>query len=516
MSVPVRRRLLRWSAATFVAALAVPALAAGPAAAQSGDGAIHLTVTRPDGTPSPGTVEFVPASGEHGPILDLDATGQVAAELPEGGYRIRIVPPDGANLPGEALAQWVPGTSRYDAAGVVSVAAGTTTEVTERLRVLGSVTVTARNALDGTPLTDVCASVEPRYECSYDGTMVTLPDLVPGPQTISVSAGAEYRNASTSVTVVEGGNVAVTVDLVPTATIETTVVDAGTGRPVAGVCGNASPVGSGLVPTYTVDCSDEAGRLRVGGLAPGRWNLFIWPSSDSGYGMQWVGQSGGTGDVTVAATVTVAAGATARAPRVRLDPAGSIAGYLTEPNGAPAMEGHVTLDNAPPMYTGSLDLGRYVIEGLGPYRWPLLFRIDGYAQQWSGGVAERRGAELIKVRPGRTTGYSPQLTVGTALTGRITDPQGDPSRMKLDLYSARTAEPVGHGDAPDGSYRVLVLGVQDVKLQWRWDRPYASHTGWYDDQPDFAHADPVAIPSQGERVLDLTVDPYSTAATPTG
>ena len=98
MSVPLRRRLFRLSAAALAISLAVPAIAAGQASAAEQDaGTIHLTVTTPDGSPARGMVVIVPLDGEDGPWLELDETGQVSADVSAGNYKIQITPAPGGD-----------------------------------------------------------------------------------------------------------------------------------------------------------------------------------------------------------------------------------------------------------------------------------------------------------------------------------------------------------------------------------------------------------------------------------
>jgi hypothetical protein len=146
--------------------------------------------------------------------------------------------------------------------------------------------------------------------------------------------------------------------------------------------------------------------------------------------------------------------------------------------------------------------GRYRIDWLGPYEWPLLFDVTGHARQWSGGEADRRHAKEIRVRSGRTTTYNPTLTVGTVLTGTVTNAAGQPLNTNFDLFNAATGEDMGEGFSADGTYRSLVLGPQDVKLAWS----AADKSGWFDNRSDFASANRIRIPRRGTKTLNLVLN----------
>jgi hypothetical protein len=226
----------------------------------------------------------------------------------------------------------------------------------------------------------------------------------------------------------------------------------------------------------------------------------------SGYGAQWVGRSGGVGTATRARTVRVNAGGTATVPTIRLDRAGTISGVVRSETGRPVPFGTVSLHafgRAGASFSEDLDAeGRYRIDWLGPYEWPLLFSVADHARQWSGGQADRRRAKEIRVRSGRTTTYSPTLTVGTVLTGTVTNASGQPLAAEFDLRNAATGEPMGGGFSPAGTYRSLVLGGQDVKLNWF----AAERSGWYDNASDFASATRVRIPRSGTKTLNLVLN----------
>ncbi len=65
----------------------------------------------------------------------------------------------------------------------------------------------------------------------------------------------------------------------------------------------------------------------------------------------------------------------------------------------------------------------------------------------------------------------------------------------------------GSGYSPDGRYQMLVMGDQQIKIQWSWtdQATGALRTGWYDDDADFAHAKPVTVPKRGTFTVNIVV-----------
>src|SRR5690606_34625219 len=186
----------------------------------------------------------------------------------------------------------------------------------------------------------------------------------------------------------------------------------------------------------------------------GTYQFLAWPRDAEGYGAQWVGHHGGTGFQLAAARVTVAEGGVASAPVVRMDPAGTITGTVTLPDGTPATSGSVRIGNDPFNVGGGLggvpidEQGHYTIDGLGPYEWPLLFEVFGHAAQWSGGSPDRHPADRVAVVAGATTTYDQQLDQGTEVTVSI-----DLGDAFLVARNARTGDRVGvwfaAGDPPN-------------------------------------------------------------------
>ncbi|SCL36178.1 Carboxypeptidase regulatory-like domain-containing protein [Micromonospora rhizosphaerae] len=476
-------------------------------------GTLQIVVTEADGAPARGEVSLHNLDQSFGSSARLDESGQASLNVFPGEYKVQVVPaipgdPDNLDF---ARAQWLHGATSFEQGEVVAVTPDTTTAVAERLLPSGAVTVTARDSMDGSPIVNFCARVADREWCSDGSGSVTLTGLLPATHDLEVfTHDGLYLPTDATVTIVAGETVPAVVDLVPGGAITTTVVDAITGQPVAGACLIPVPMGSGRVGDAGGDCTGVDGQTTLGPLLGGVYHLFVVPETGSGYGAQWVGWMGGVGDPARARGVTVEPRAVAAMPSVKLDRAGTISGTVTSAaTRQPVTSGHVSLfpyGNGSPAFDSEIDeSGRYSLDWLGPYEWPLVFTTLDHARQWSGGVADRREAKQIKVQSGKTTTYSPALKVGTVMTGTVTDATGNPLTIDFDVINAATGDNMGSGFSPGGTYRSLILGPQTIKINWRLHNETTSHEGWYDDDIDFEHAKPIDVPKKGTLTVDLMI-----------
>lgn len=132
----------------------------------------------------------------------------------------------------------------------------------------------------------------------------------------------------------------------------------------------------------------------------------------------------------------------------------------------------------------------------------MIFGAPEHAQQWSGGAPTYRQARRIRVRAGQTTTYDYRMRVGATVSGTVTDVTGRLIPTYVEAYNL-AGEPLARGWAPEGTYRMLVLGDQRIKLSWyAYDMELQ---GWYDDDDDFAHARPVPVPRRGSRTVDIVI-----------
>jgi hypothetical protein len=142
--------------------------------------------------------------------------------------------------------------------------------------------------------------------------------------------------------------------------------------------------------------------------------------------------------------------------------------------------------------------GVYVIDWLGPYHWPLLFKAEGHAYQWSGGEGNRLEAELARAKKDKAGIYHYTLRQGTELTVTVPDGAGN---CRIVPLNAATGDPMGVRDTSGSPNRATlrVIGPQDVKV---WAICPGSDL-WYGGT-DFASAATVRIPASGSTQIAFT------------
>ncbi|MEU8179691.1 carboxypeptidase regulatory-like domain-containing protein [Micromonospora sp. NPDC049047] len=286
--------------------------------------------------------------------------------------------------------------------------------------------------------------------------------------------------------------------------VRTVVRDAATGAPVPRACAALVPVDAAALTAVTIGedqvgrgggCSDEQGVLLSSEVAPGAYRLLVRPYDATVHGWQWVGRHGGTGERERAQVVQVRSGAMTDAPNVRLDPAGTVVGVVTDAaTGAPVPRARVMVvpyvpdpkyDDHGPMTDEN---GRYTITGLGPYRWPVQFAAAGFATVWSGGVGSRAQARTVRVRPQQSATLNQALPAGTPLTGTVRVDELL-TYAQVIAFDAATGDLAGVADVGD-AYLLRLLPGQRVKL--RCDCSYAQSV-WHRDAAGFDAATPVRV-----------------------
>ncbi|MEV0455688.1 carboxypeptidase-like regulatory domain-containing protein [Catellatospora methionotrophica] len=255
-------------------------------------------------------------------------------------------------------------------------------------------------------------------------------------------------------------------------------------------------------------CAAESGTDGevVLGVEAGTYQVFALPDHGSAYGAQWVGLTGGTGSQDLARNVVVAAGEQKDIHKIFMDRKGTVTGVVTGADGAPVTGGTVAavtpvIGDAGRGRVAIDTQGRYTIDFLGPYAWPLSFQTSTHAFQWSGAAHRRQSATLVPVTAGQTTTFDQQLALGTLVKVTAT---GSPSGRYAVAYNNSNGDVAGFiwVQQAGGQAIFRVMGGQQVKLQFAGGEP---GQGWYGGT-DFDSAKTVSIPATGEKVV---VYPYS-------
>jgi hypothetical protein len=511
---------------TYVARLQLPSGAAEYAHhAATADQATAFTVVADQTTtvdeqlPPTGTLagRFTDQAGNGVAGLQVTATGVFPTQDTvytttgaDGAYRIDRVFPGQYTVFFQSyennVQQYAFGKISSQTADVVTVTADQTATVNDQQLPTGSLKLTAKDSITGAAISAFFADLGSRFGDTQTGEIV-INDLAIGQYTIAAGAeGYAYMPNAASVTITAGNQAVVELSLRRVGKITTKVVDRKTGRPVAGICVFTETKTDFIFPDGCGARSDENGNVTLSVDNPGAYNLFVLPDPGSAYGMQWVGDSGGTGTQQSAAKVVVKSGKTTAAPRIKLDQHGTITGRATSATGRPLVSGLVGIvgpdigAGTDRRYVPVAADGAYTVDYLGPYEWPLIFVAADHAYQWSGGKGNRLAAVLVPVKAGRSTKYNYTLKHGTDVTITYSGPATGGNRYVV--HNAVTGDVIGVMDSTQSaSVQLPVIGPQNVKLQC-----FCGMLGnFWLGGTGFAGATSVAIPASGTREIIFTV-----------
>jgi hypothetical protein len=494
-------------------------LPAGAARADDpGSGTITGRFTKPD--PGPVTVNLWTTSGGSAGQVISDADGDYTfPPVPPGLYKVQF----GVGSGSETRWQWAYQKLGFSTAAVIDVAAGGTTEVDDTLVDPGGVRLTVTDAETGAPVNNVCWSQSPSFPtgCGATNGVLTVTGLPDGTYTLYLTApdGLHASMSVTNVKVKYGQMTRVAVIMTPTAAITTKVVDRATGEPVADVCVAALSLVFGSIDDQTCrfgeNYSAPDGTITLGGLSPGEYTLLAAPEW-SQYGIQWVGTKGGTGSQYKAKRIDVVAGQSVAAPVIKLDPAASITGTITDADtGEPLVNGCASVlpwrpgtgtNISGPFCADYNNPGVFTLGFLGPYEWPVQFSnfydSDGYAAVWSGDATDRKAATLVRAgadQPGVADAALHKTGPGLTISAKTADGQPVDGWISVDVFNARTGDLVRQLSS---TRSVEGVADQPVRLQYYAGPEYAD--GWYGGN-NFATAKNVRVRAGDPTTVTLTL-----------
>ena len=440
---------------------------------------------------------------------------------PDGSWRVDEVLPStyvvSFENPNTSRRQWAYGKGTSEEAEQFVVTAGATVTVNDTWLPGATLVLNAVDAVTGAPVSDFCGYLWSATggECT-SGSELTLENLPGGQHSLSISTGDRSFYLGTDdlqVTLTPGETTTVSVPLALGGKAAMTVTDAITGDPVNDTCFVLIKPGQGGLGDGYGDCTNAAGKSSTRATEPGTYQLFT--VGRNGYGHQWVGKTGGTGDQREAAKITIRAGKVTKAPAVLLDKAAIVTGTVKGDDGQPIAYANVAYSAwgygvGPSHDTDADEDGRYTLTRLGPYAWPLVFTTADYPRQWSGGTGNRFQAELVPLTAGASTTYNVTLTRGSSVKGVVSiAPGARGNRWRLNAVNAATGDAAGMFDSyasENGGYEMLLAGGQQIKINWDlYGEGVPWHEGWYDNATDQASATKVAVPKTGSKKLNLVV-----------
>ncbi|GIH11432.1 hypothetical protein Rhe02_94990 [Rhizocola hellebori] len=431
---------------------------------------------------------------------------------PDGSYTVQYVPTGGQFTVqfldyARGISQYAYGTVHPEQATTFSVSDGQQLVVNDSLLPTGSVRVTAKDAATGAAISSFGVSLmSAGYGETSTGAAV-IENVPIGTHPVLVS-GIGFEEASGSVTVTAGQQASVEVTMRSKSKIEATVVDSATGQPVSGVCLVVATVQNFMLPDGCAGASDAQGRTVVETPGAGWYQVLAYPAEAEGYGAQWVGANGGSGSQLNAKLIKVEAGKGSQAPVIKLDRGGSVTGIIRDTAGAPVKWADAAIGpwsnevGGGILVTTTDEDGRYTLDRLGPYQWPLLFQVREL-REYSGGVANRHLAQTVSVHSGQTTNYDFQMRTPVAVTANVS--LNADSDCYLYLLNAVTGDRLSSGwveSCRGGSVSMNLVGPQLIKVSvvYRVGDNYVQK--WYGGG-SFLTAKPIILPASGSKTVNL-------------
>ncbi|HZD96953.1 MAG TPA: carboxypeptidase-like regulatory domain-containing protein, partial [Micromonosporaceae bacterium] len=445
-------------------------------------------------------------------FTSTDATGSYSVTVFAGSYNVSFFGSDNKF-------QYAFGQLTSATAARIDVTANETAQVDDAQIATGTVTVTATDGTTGAAISNFCAFIDSERACAKGTGVAVVKNVRQGTQELDVSPSIKYLSANTAinVAVTAGQNVDANIVFQPAAVIRTTIVDAQTGAPVPNACVLPFVPGFTIWPDTSGYCSDANGVVKVAPLFGNSYSLFVNAPQGSAYGDQWVSKTGGTGLEQNARVITAPAGEVTRIPPIKLDRAGTITGVVTGgPGGAPIPSATVGPNTVTPG-VGAVgndvptdSSGRYTLNGLGPYQWPIFASARGFAGQWTGGVGNRYQAQTVQVTAGASVTNNITMATGATLHGTALKPDGTSFAEGgyIVAYNMKTGDVMGYAYAnPDGTYSMQLTPSQSVRIGYLFqdESTQTPYDGFYGGT-SAATAASVNIPARG-RTIDIVVLP---------
>ena len=403
------------------------------------------------------------------------------------------------------VSQFATGKANPAQADLFTVAEGQSIVVNDSKLPVGKVRAVSKDAVTGAVIRAFDVNLEYAGYGHTDGGVEAIATEVPvGTHAYTINAYG-FHSASGTVTVAEGGQAEIEVSLRRKSRIDLTIVDSATGQPVSGVCAVVAELQRVNNPDGCWPVTGADGKVIVETPGAGVFQLWAYPTEAPGYGAQWVGWNGGTGTQVSARPINVEKDQAAEGIVVKMDRAGTITGKVTRSDGSVAAQSVVSFLNIEPHVGGGVGLahvddeGRYTVDFLGPYEWPLMFG----GGQFSGNTGNRHLAQKINVTAGATTTYDFRFKAEVTLTVKFKNPPTGEDGCYAYVYNAVTGDHLGYSWNKDcaAGVQIGVVGPQAVKVRYLID-PNQWPPKWHGGN-DFAHATVVLIPNSGNKTITV-------------
>jgi len=433
------------------------------------------TVTDTHGKPVRGICVQTQGPGYGGATTSAAGTYSINA-LPSGSYTVQFS--GGCGNAGSYALQLYNGQANGAAADSVPLIAGQTTAgINATMQPGGTITGVVTDNI-GRKLSNVCVQLASQAQAqtgpyffggSYAFTkngVFTARNLQPGLYAVDFGCGfgngklapqwfmAQPDAGSADLVSAGPGAIAshINATLQPGGTVAGTVRDHA-GKPLSEICVLAIPAGSqypALAFLFGPGLGEtgRSGSYRIGGLAPGKYDLQFSDCGRSDYGSQWYS---GKATEQASTPVTVRAGVKTRGINAVMALGGSISGLAVSRPHRPLARICVTAQDIATESAGTAETGRtgrYVIAGLSNGAYQVTFTDCGhYPARW--GSVTRAGAVLVTGR-NAVTGIDQRLYASGTISGTV---DGSWSARPL-TAACVVVVPV----SPNGSYGTALTG----------------------------------------------------------
>lgn len=258
--------------------------------------------------------------------------------------------------------------------------------------------------------------------------------------------------------------------------------------------------------TFT-DNTARDGSYDIGGLGEGSYSLQITPTEPSALISEWWQDERDADDadaIQIGSVQTVTADVT-------LDVGAEITGTVVDQADQPVEGVTVRATGAESEKTLTAADGTYTLSGLEPGRYRVRFQPTGsLAPQWFDGADTQEDATELTVGPGETrAGIDARLRPARAISGTVTDPQGNPlANVQVQVYAEGSSHYTDRvttdsqgtfvtQDLPKGAYRVYLRPLS----------PTAFAAQWYDRSATRAGATPVRVTDGQKAVIAAELEP---------
>jgi protocatechuate 3,4-dioxygenase beta subunit/subtilase family serine protease len=194
-------------------------------------------------------------------------------------------------------------------------------------------------------------------------------------------------------------------------------------------------------------------------------------------------------------TVIVVDGVITQGIDAQLARGGSVAGTVTDSASRPIAGAYVQVTDEQGWisygYVYTDGSGSYRVQGLPAGNYKVHFGANAYLEEWHNDKPDSASADAVSVTLGQETEVNAQLTLGGSIAGTVTDGAGEPiPNVYVELSDDQW---YAGGTSTDGQGAYRFAGLEGGSYRVSFSPPAPHLREWFDDKPDYASADAVAV-----------------------